>query len=329
MKIYNYPKSIIIIPTFNGWAVLKPCLLSLKKQTYQNFRILIVDDGSKENIKKQIKKEFPSVHVLKLNKNVGFAKAINKGIKYSLEKYKLKYIAILNNDTKADKNWLKSLVNRIKKDEQIAAVTSNMFFAKNPEIINSQGGTIDWNGDGYDINIFKPKSEVKTKSQPVLGACFGGALLRVKHIKEIGLLDDRYYAYYEDLDWSWRANILGYKIYFEKEAILFHQGGISWQKGIRKKVYLGKRNALASALKNYELKNLSRRVLYILIGYWFLILDYIVFSGNFQKSQKEKISFLEKIKFAIIPFKAIFWNLVHLPKTIILRRKIQKKKKNQ
>ncbi|MBU4369985.1 glycosyltransferase, partial [Patescibacteria group bacterium] len=327
MKIYNYLESIIIIPTFNGWSVLKPCLLSLEKQTYQDFKILIVDDGSKENIKEQIKKEFPSVHILKLNKNVGFTKAINKGIKYSFEKYKPKYIAILNNDTKADKNWLKSLVNRIKKDEQVAAVTSNMFFAKNPGTINSQGGTIDWNGDGYDINIFKSISEVETKSQPVVGACFGGALLRVKHIKDIGLLDDRYYAYYEDLDWSWRANILGYKIYFEKEAILYHQGSSSWQKGIRKKVYLGKRNALTSALKNYELKNLFRRILYILIGYWFLILDYLVFSGNFKNLQKQKLTISERLKFTIIPIKAIFWNLIHLPKTIILRKEIQKRRK--
>jgi len=327
MKKYNHFESIIIIPTFNEWAVLKFCLKSLKNQTYQNFKILVVDDGSTDNIFKKTKEEFPHVEVLTLNKNIGFAKAINKGIKYTLKKYKPKYIALLNNDTEADKNWLKSLVNCLQKDKQIATVTSNMFFAKKPEIINSQGGTIDWNGDGCDINIFKPKSEVEIKSQPVLGACFGGTLLKAESLEKIGLVDERYYAYYEDLDWSWRANILGYKIFFEKQAILYHQHSASWQKGLEKKVYLGKKNALTSAIKNYESKNLFKRILYILIGYWFLILDYAIFSGNFKNKQKQKLPINKRLKFTLIPFKAVSWNIIHLPKTLILRRDIQKRRK--
>ncbi len=323
MKDHKKNKIFVIIPTYNQWQLLKKCLKSLQKQTYKNFNILVVDDGSNQDIKNNIKDTFSNINVLSFKKNKGFAKAVNKGVKYALNTYKPNYIALLNNDTRLDKNWLKNLIKRIRSKTQIAAVTSNMFFYNKPDIINSQGGTIDWNGDGYDINIFKNKKDIKTKSKPVLGACFAGCLIKSKALKQVGLLDQRFHAYYEDLDWSWRANLLGYKIYFEKDAILYHYGSESWEKGNRKKVYLTKRNCLASALKNYQLKNLFKRVLYILIGYFLMAIDHVFFTYNLDKQE----TILERIKYTLIPFQAILWNLIHLPKTLILRRKIQKKRK--
>lgn len=320
-------ETIVLIPNYNGEHFLEECLNSLKEQVYKNFKTVIADDGSTDDSIDYVRKKFPEVEVIALNKNFGFAKAVNAGLHHILKKYNPSLIAVLNNDTKVDKNWLLALVERAKTDKNIAAVTSNMFFYDRPEIINSQGGAIDWNGDGHDINIFLPKEQGKIASETVLGACWGASLIRAKALSKIGFLDDRYGAYYEDLDWGWRANILGYKIFFEKDAIIYHKWGMSY-KNEKEKFYLNKRNALASALKNYELKNLPHQLLYIFIGHWFFILDHLIFGGAFRNpNQRREIKFFERLSYLVIPLRVVLWNFIHLDKTIALRNYIQKHRK--
>ncbi|MEX1013702.1 MAG: glycosyltransferase [Candidatus Paceibacterota bacterium] len=315
-------ETIILIPTFNEWDVLEACLQSLQKQTYNNFKIIVINDGSEDQIEKKINNNFNNVDTFTLDKNQGFAKAVNKGIKYTLSQYSPHYIALLNNDTIVEKEWLQSLTKKIKKEKNTAAVTSNMFFYSNRNTINSQGGTIDWNGDGYDINIFKDKDSGYQDSQQVFGACFGACLMDIKAIKDIELLDERFYAYYEDVDWSWRANLYGYKIFFEKDAFVYHHKSKSWKQGNRKLTYLTKRNCLTSALKNYQLKNLLPQISKIFIGYLLFTLDYLFFQYNLPK----KISLWQRIKYITVPLQAIYWNLINLPKTLYLRNKIQNKR---
>ncbi len=322
----NHQETVVIIPTFNAWHLLKPCLSSLRNQTYKCFKILVVNDGSNEETINKIKTFFPMVKTLNFKKNAGFSQTINKGIRYAIKKYSPYYLALLNNDTKAEKNWLQNLVDCIE-SEQAAAVASNMLFFKNPETINSQGGTINWNGDGYDVNFGKMRKEVEEERRLVLGICFGGALIRAEVFQKVGLPDERYYSYYEDLDWGWRANILGYKMYFEPEAILHHHGSASWENKTLKKVYLIKRNALTSALKNYELKNIPLRIFYIMIGYSLFFFDHLTLLINDLRQRKGKKTFKENVDYLFIPLRAITWNIFNLPKTLSLRNRIQKVRK--
>ncbi len=315
----NY-ETVVLIPTYNGKHLLHECLDSIKKQTYRHFKLVVVDDGSTDETAEYLHANFPEVDVLELPRNKGFAHTVNRGILYALKKYSPEFIAILNNDTRADEQWLEALVARAKTDPTIAAVTSNMLFYNHHEIINSQGGTIDWNGDGYDINFGIRREKGKKESGEVIGACFGASLIRSAVFPTVGFLDKKFDAYFEDLDWSWRAHILGYRIMFEKDAVIYHKHSASYQKMPYKKLYLCKKNALRAAIKNYETKNLARYITYILIGYWFALVGY------FQKD-KYQLSFGKKIIFVSIPFSAFFWNVVHLMDTLKERSRIQKMRK--
>jgi len=313
-------ETIVLIPHYNHREILDECLISLREQTYKNFKTVIVDDGSTDNSVDYIKEYFPEIDVYALGKNHGFARAVNEGIRYILKNYNPIFIAILNNDTRVDKDWLLKLVQRAKTDKRIAAVTSNMFFYNHPDIINSQGGTLDWNGDGYDINFGISCEKGKQKSEQVFGSCWGASLVRVEIFNKIGFLDEKFNAYFEDLDWSWRANVMGYRIFFEKNAIVYHKHSTSYGNNQYRKIYFCKKNALRAALKNYETKNLFRKILYILIGYWFAVVGYF-------RTNKYQMSFIKKITYMSIPFFALSWNLFYLPDTLWQRQAIQRKRK--
>ncbi len=310
---------VVLIPNYNGKALLTKCLRTLEQQTFEDFAIVIADDASTDDDVAYLRANAPAVDVLPLPKNRGFAGAVNAGLRYALETYTPAFIAILNNDTEADAHWLASLVARARTDEKIAAVTSNMFFAKHPDVINSQGGTIDWNGDGYDINFGIPRQHGKRESGDTFGACWGGSLLRTDALRDIGLLDETLGAYFEDLDWSWRANLFGWRIVFEKDAILLHAHSASYKHNTYRKLFYCKRNALRTALKNWGRGALGTQVAHILLGYWFAIVGYF-------HTDKYRMPLRKKFLFVSIPFAALFWNITHLPSSLRARREVQTKR---
>ncbi len=314
------PETLVLIPNYNGRKFLSDSLGSLRNQTYRDFKTLVVDDFSTEDDVNFIHDNFPEVEVLALKKNGGFAKSVNAGLKYILEKYPASFVALMNNDTKADKDWLLTLIGRIKTDGSIASVTSNMFFYDHPETINSQGGTVDWNGDGYDANFGMPEETGRKESTEVFGACFGASLLSVEALKKIGLIDEKFSAYFEDLDWSWRAHLSGYKIFFEKNAVIYHRHSGSYKDKNYRKLYLCKKNALRTALKNWGIKNLPKEITKVMLGYFFAIVGY------FQTS-KYNMPLRKKIAYSSIPFAAFFWNIIHLPSALKQRIKIQASRK--
>ncbi|MFA6407088.1 MAG: glycosyltransferase [Candidatus Paceibacterota bacterium] len=313
-------ETIVLIPSFNGKYLLEDCLRALEHQTYRDFHIILADDASTDDTREYVNAHFPSVEILALPHNCGFSHTVNAGLIYVQEKYNPTFVAILNNDTRADTMWLESLIVTAKTNPTIAAVTSNMFFWNPPHLINSQGGTLDWNGDGYDINFGLPEEKGVKKNTDVLGACWGASLINMQALQTIGLLDETFGAYFEDLDWSWRANIFGYRIVFEKKARIFHRHSASYRTAEYRKLLYCKRNALRSAIKNYETKSLSQQISYILIGYWFSIVGY------FQTS-KHQLPLWKKIKYSSIPFIALLWNIFHLPSTLHERATIQKMRK--
>lgn len=311
-------ETVVLIPNLNGKNHLKECLSSLFKQSYKKFKIILIDNNSIDNSVEYVKENFPNTDILQLNENQGFAKAINLGIRYSIKKYNPKYIALLNNDTKVDKNWLFYLTKSIESENKIAAVTSNMLFYNNPKMINSQGGACNIIGNCYDINIFKKIKDIKKFQKKVFYACGGAMLLKTIFLKNIGVFDGRYFTYCEDLDWGWRANLCGYKIIFCEKAEAYHKGSAYWKKFPLEKEYLCKRNSLCTIIKNYELKTLIKISPFLFWNYisypiWALI--------------NKKIPFKEKTKFVLIPLKSVIWNIKNIKKTLKLRKNVQSNKK--
>lgn len=210
-------KIAIIIVNWKQYELSINCLLSLEKSKYKNFKILLFDNESNFEKINKVKRDFAKVEVIESRENLGFAKANNIGIKYAI-KNKFEYVMLLNNDTEVHNKFLAPLLNSFQNDNSLGAVQ--------PLIMNYNNREKVWNAGGYLNNFFgfPYTNKVNNKKKQidwVTGCCI---LLKTKVIKNVGLLDEHFFAYFEDVDWSLRIKKLGYKLRVTESSVIFHHG---------------------------------------------------------------------------------------------------------
>ncbi|HET7529293.1 MAG TPA: glycosyltransferase family 2 protein [Candidatus Saccharimonadales bacterium] len=212
----------VVIPNWNGADRIRACLGSLKGQSRAH-QVVVVENGSTDNSAEIIEKEYPDTILIRHDRNKGFAGGVNAGIKYAIEQNG-EYVALLNNDAVADKDWLKRLVDFLDGNPQAGIATC--------KILESGGREIDSTGETYTIwgLPFARGRGQEDKGQfdnsdLVFGASGGASLYRIKMLKEIGLFDEDFFAYYEDVDISFRAQLSGWKVAYVPQAIVYHQIG--------------------------------------------------------------------------------------------------------
>lgn len=220
-------KIFVVIPNWNGADFIAPCLESLQSQT-QKHTVVVVDNGSVDESVSIINAQFPSVHLIKLLKNTGFSGGVNTGIRFALEQ-KADYIALFNNDATADLEWLQNLVNILDNDESVGIATG--------KLLRSDKKHLDSTGDFYSIvgmpfprGRNQKDTEQYDMPEEVFSASGGASLYRVSMLEEIGLFDEKFFAYYEDVDISFRAQLAGWKVWYEPKAIAYHHIGATSSK---------------------------------------------------------------------------------------------------
>jgi hypothetical protein len=220
----GYPKVAIVILNWNGLADTLECLDSLQKIVYPNYVIAVIDNGSKSNDAEIIKKKFGDfVFVIKEEKNLGFTGGCNEGIRWALRSW-ANYILLLNNDTVVDSNFLKELVKVAQKDVQIGIVGPKILCYEQPNIIVVAGGRINfWTGDTPLIaknEIDDGRFDYNEEVDFISGAAL---LIKEETIRRIGLLNELYFAYYEDPEWCTKARKAGFKVVYVSKAKIWHK----------------------------------------------------------------------------------------------------------
>ncbi|MFH1613412.1 MAG: glycosyltransferase family 2 protein [bacterium] len=295
----------VIICNYNGYKYLNTCLQSLKEQLFKDFEVILVDNGSNDNSVEFVKEKFSEIKIISHQKNLGFAEGTNSGIK----KAKGKYIITLNNDTKVDKNWLKQLVEKANLDNQVGMCASHIVYYEFPEFVYSNGIILSKNGCAYNIGSWQKDTNEK-KVKEIFGPCACAALYKKEMLEGIGLFDEDYFAYYEDTDLAFRAQLQGWKCLYVPEAIVYHiHGATSKTFGFNKIKFLVERNKFYTLVKNlpliYFIKFLPFMIFYhILLSFYYL--------------------FVNKNIPVIKGFLVALWNIKKLLKK---RKKIQKNKK--
>lgn len=295
-------KVAIIIVNWNGLAFIKDCLDSLKKQTYKNFSIYFVDNGSHDDSVNYVKKNYPEIRLIALENNLGFAGGNNRGIKEALLDKEIEYIATLNNDTKAQDNWLASLVEVAVKDKKIGAVGSKMMFFDNPKIINSTAMIPFFDGQGMDRGIWQEDKGQYEKEDEVFGVCAGAALYCRPALEIVGLFDEDYFLYAEDTDLAWRIRLAGFKAYYAPQAVIYHKQAISTGRFASKTVYYVVRNGLWNTFKNFPMPYCIFALLYSP----FRLLKIALSSINGQDFRKGYLKKESKFSLLLLIIKAYF-----------------------
>lgn len=219
----------IVVLNWNGIKDTLKCLSSLQKQSYKNYEIILIDNNSTDNSKKILldyEKKHNNIHIIYNSKNYGFAGGVNIGIQYSINKG-FKYISLFNNDAVAEENWLKKLVESI--SDPKVGICTGLFLKQNSKTIDSTGEQYSKWGLPFprDRNYKVSKA---TKGGLVFGATGGASLYRSELFTKIGLFDEDFFAYYEDVDISFRTQLAGWKVIYEPKAIAYHKQGATANK---------------------------------------------------------------------------------------------------
>jgi hypothetical protein len=240
----------IIIPNYNGVEHLTECLRSIYNQTLQDFSSIIVDNNSTDISVSYVKTNYPATKVIELDDNYGFAKAVNIGIKYALKNYDPDYIVLLNNDVECDKNFLDELLKGFI-SEEIGSVSPKMLNYFHRNIIDGAGDIASKRKlpfprgrDEKDIGQYE-------LSGYIFGACAGAVMYKSAVFKTTGYFDEDFFAFLEDVDFSFRLQYLGYKCYYNPKAVCYHKRGATISSNRSFHAFLLERNIITLRVKNY------------------------------------------------------------------------------
>jgi GT2 family glycosyltransferase len=212
----------VVIPSWNGAGFLGECLCSLSVQTHPA-RIIVVDNGSVDGTAEFVRRDFPGVTVLPLPTNRGFAGAVNAGIAHALAD-RVDYVALLNNDAVAAPDWLERLIACADVHPEAGIVTSK-FLLKDGVHIDSTGDFYSSWGWAYP----RGRDEVDRGQYdgPELREVFcgsgGASLFRARMLEHVGPFDEDYFAYLEDQDLGFRAQLMGWRARYEPQAVAYHR----------------------------------------------------------------------------------------------------------
>jgi len=250
----SHPLISIVIVNYNGKRFLSDCLNSIFCQTYFSFEVIMVDNASRDGSVEYVQEIFPDVKIVSQSTNVGFAGGTNAGIRQA----EGEFILTLNNDTILTPNFIDELARPMVSDPFVGICASKMIFPDGR--INSTAICISRSGAAWDRGSGEPDKGQYDIQEEVFGACAGAALYRSSLLEEIGLFDEDFFLYMEDVDLAFRARLSGWKCVYVPTARVIHIHGGTSKTGSDLSVYYGNRNLLW-----YVVKDFPRRTLLIFI----------------------------------------------------------------
>lgn len=251
-------RAAVVIPNWNGAHFLADCLSSLAAQS-QPATVIVVDNGSTDGSAELVRSRFPEVTLVELSRNRGFAGAVNAGIRCALPD-KVEYVALLNNDAVAEPGWLERLIATADAHPEAGIVASKLLL--------EDGVYIDSTGDFYSSWGWaypRGRDEVDSgqydgpDAREVFCGSGGASLFRAAMLDDVGLFDEDYFAYLEDQDLGFRAQLMGWKARYEPGAVAHHRlmgtsatiGNFGRYQAIRNCIYLYVKNMPAPLCWKY------------------------------------------------------------------------------
>jgi GT2 family glycosyltransferase len=240
------PLTSIIIVNWNGARVLDQCLTALMNQTFQDFEIILIDNGSTDGSTDQIENRFPGLRLIPLKENRGFASANNLGARVAQGRW----LALLNNDAFAQPDWLEKLMTAASDHPEFSFFASCLVSAQSPKMVDGLGDVYHISGLAWRRGHNQPLEQFKSGSLEVFGACGAAALYDREQFLIAGGFDESFFCYHEDVDLSFRLRLLGHRCLYVPEAVVHHVGSFSYGPKNDFVVYHGHRNLVWTFFKN-------------------------------------------------------------------------------
>lgn len=215
------PLASVIVPTLNGAHLLPECLDSLLRQSYANLEVIVADGASSDGTVELLARAYPSVRLLRLQRNRGFSGNVNAGLRAA----RGEVLCLLNNDAQAEADWVSICVETLMDPSlsSVGSVASKVLFADR-RTINSAGDVLCRDGAARQRGAGQPDGERWSQPGTVFGAMGGAAAYRRTMLADVGLLDDVFFMYLEDVDLAFRAQLRGWGCWYAPTARVYHRG---------------------------------------------------------------------------------------------------------
>jgi GT2 family glycosyltransferase len=250
---YNLQSTIsVIIPNWNGAHHLPTCLDSLRCQSYPDFEVIVVDNGSNDGSLELLERDYPAVRVVALPENQGFAGGVNAGICQAQGEI----IAVFNNDAEADPRWLEELAEALARHPEAGMATPKVLLFDQRDVIHTTGDFYGVDGVPGNRGVWQRDEGQFDREEYVFGAAGVAAAYRRAMLDEVGLFDEDLFFLCEDVDLAWRAQLAGWKCVYVPRAVVYHK--LSATGGGRIASYYCGRNFILVIAKNYPIALLRK-----------------------------------------------------------------------
>jgi len=293
------PRITLIIVNFNGERFLPELLEGLAAQSRRDFATLLVDNGSTDGGIALVRSAYPWVEVDETGRNLGFARAANRGVRLVTTPY----VGLLNPDIRPEPDWLDWPAAVLEGDPTVAAVAPKMRLADRPNVLNGVGGCMNRLGYTWDRGMGEEDRGQYDSPAEVFFAPAAASLFRREAFLAAGGFDERFFMYHEDVDLAWTLWLFGYRVVTEPRAVVYHHfgGTTREQRSLSWREILGERNNIRALLKHYEPSNLARALTALVL---------------LPQSPRRKL----------LQMRNFLWNLVLLPETLKRRRFVQRRR---
>lgn len=246
------PSVFVVIVNWNGVSDTLECLESLCNLEYPDLQVVLVDNGSEDDSIEAVRRKYPSTRIIANSRNLGFTGGNNVGIRCALENG-ADYVWLLNNDTIVDRSTLSSLVGVAESDPGIGIVGSKIYSFSEPGVISFAGATIDWvKGKSSHIGRGEVDNGQYDRVSEVDRVSGCSMLVKKEVCEKVGLLDEAFFLFVEDVDWCVRAKLAGFRINFAPSSNVWHKEGSSIHKAENSLYsYYNTRNFLLLIRKNH------------------------------------------------------------------------------
>ncbi len=247
------PSVAIVILNWNGKKLLEKFLPFIFSSTYENYSVIVADNGSTDNSVAFLNQFYPQIKVLKSEVNKGFTKGYND----ALQLVTADYYILLNNDVEVEPGWIEPVIELLQSDDLIAACQPKLLNYNNKNIFEYAGACGGWiDNFGYPFargrvfETFEPDVGQYDTPQQIFWATGACLFIKAKVFHLLGGFDEYFFAHQEEIDLCWRLQLEGYKIFVQPKSVVYHVGGGTLPMGDKRKVYLNFRNNLIMLTKN-------------------------------------------------------------------------------
>jgi GT2 family glycosyltransferase len=244
----NFPLVSLIIVCWNSSKHLPRCLESLSLQTFQNFEIIVVDNGSEDNSTTGLEQKHPNLklRVERLPLNIGFAAANNLGARLA----RGKWLILLNADAFPEEHWLQELIRASDTHPEIASFSSRQLRAANPKLLDGAGDAYHVSGLAWRICLGYPSEQYGLDSAEIFSPCAAAAMYLHQAFMDVGGFDEDFFSYFEDVDLGFRLQLRGYRCLYVSKAVVHHIGSATFGERSDFAFYHSHRNLVWTFVKN-------------------------------------------------------------------------------